>query len=277
MSAEDPAESASPEDELASRLAAFDEALAAGQTTPLPSDPAVPSELRSRLEHGMTCLQLLEEHWRSPRPGASGPFFLADAGGAVGDPGAVPQTEQPLTRLGRFQIRRELGRGGFGIVFLAHDPSLNRDVALKIPRPEVLVSPASRHRFQHEAQAAGRLDHPNVVPVYEVGEISGLAYIASAYCPGISLADWLHDRKEPVPARNAAGWIATLADAVQHAHSRGVLHRDLKPSNVLLVSSGVVSGESSHAPESGSAADSGLTPKITDFGLAKLVAKEEAG
>src|SRR5262249_45620120 len=150
--------------------------------------------------------------------------------------------------LGRFQVRRELGRGGFGVVFLAHDPRLGREVALKVPRLEGLVSAELQARFQQEARAAANLDHPSIVPVYEAGEEGGICYIAAAYCPGITLAAWLRQRTEPVPTALAAELLATLAGAVAHAHQRGVLHRDLKPANILLVSGGGVSGEPSDAP-----------------------------
>jgi WD40 repeat protein/serine/threonine protein kinase len=172
--------------------------------------------------------------------------------------------------LGRFQIRRELGRGGFGVVFLAHDPQLRREVALKVPRPDVLVSPELRERFLREARAAAALDHPNVVPVYEAGAVGFVCYIAAAYCPGCTLAQLLVPGDVLVPWREAAQLLATLADAVQHAHSRGVLHRDLKPANILLVRGGGVSGEGS--PDT--THHSLLTthqPKITDFGLAKFL------
>jgi WD40 repeat protein len=180
--------------------------------------------------------------------------------------GISSTAEHSPNHLGRFEIQRELGRGGFGIVFLAYDPSVGRQVALKLPRSDVLVSPEVRVRFHHEARAAAGLDHPNIVPVHEAGEIGAVCYIASAYCPGITLAEWLRGRTEPVGVRPAAELLATLADAVHHAHSRGVLHRDLKPANVLLqIADCRLQIEQSAILNLQSA-----IPKITDFGLAKL-------
>jgi serine/threonine protein kinase len=158
-----------------------------------------------------------------------------------------------------------LGRGGCGVVFLAYDPQLRRQVALKVPRAETLFSPDLRARFQHEARAAAALDHPNLVPVYEAGEEGSVCYIASAYCPGVTLAAWLKERTEPVPYRLAARLIATLAEAVEHAHRHGVLHRDLKPSNVMLETP--AKGLPPGVEEDGL----GFIPKVTDFGLAKLL------
>jgi serine/threonine protein kinase len=164
------------------------------------------------------------------------PAERADPGATATDEGIQASEPLPLTceSLGRFQLRRELGRGGFGIVFLAYDPQLGRQVALKIPRLEVLASPELRERFFHEACAAAGLDHPHIVPVYEAGTIGSISYIASAYCPGITLADWLRQHTEPAPFQLAAALVVNLAEAVHHAHSRGVLHRDLKPANILL-------------------------------------------
>jgi serine/threonine protein kinase len=170
-------------------------------------------------------------------------------------------------RLGRFEVRRELGRGAFGLVFLAHDPQLRREVALKVPRVEALVTAELRERFLREARAAAALGHPNLVPVYEVGSLGPVCYIASAYCPGPTLAAWLRERVAPVPERLAARLLATLAGALEHAHSRGVLHRDLKPSNVLL----------EPAPPGAAAPDGlDLVPRVTDFGMAKVLAEADA-
>lgn len=178
---------------------------------------------------------------------------------------AVPEmiATEPQS-LGRFQIQHELGRGGSGVVFKAFDPSLKRDVALKIPRGEGLVSSDARQRFLREAEAAAGLDHPHLVPVYDVGEAGSVCFIASAYCAGSDLAKWQRERNEPVDARLAATLVAVLANAIDHAHSRGVLHRDLKPSNILLfpdpMPAAIPGGEA--LP---------FTPRIADFGLAKLV------
>ena len=163
---------------------------------------------------------------------------------------------------GHFSIVRELGRGGFGVVFLAEDRSLRRQVALKVPRPEVLVTPEIRRRFLREAEAASRLDHPNIVPVFEVGEEGPICYIASAYCEGPTLAQWLREQTTPVPIRLASGLVAIVAAAVAHAHERGILHRDLKPGNILLQQR---PGNTSEPDELG------LVPRICDFGLAKLL------
>jgi WD40 repeat protein len=160
---------------------------------------------------------------------------------------------------------RELGRGGFGVVFLAEDPQVSRRVALKVPRLDVLASPELRARFLLEGKAAGGLDHPNIVPVYEAGEVDGVCYLVMPYCEGPTLAAWMAARSAPVSPRAAAALTATLADAVEHAHQRGVLHRDLKPANVLLHQAAGAS------PDPGGPAGA---PRIVDFGLAKLL---EAG
>ena len=99
--------------------------------------------------------------------------------------------QRPVHQVGRFRVLRELGRGGFGVVYRAFDPRLGRDVALKVPRPDVLLADGLRERFQREGRAAAGLDHPNIVPVFEAGEVGPACYIASAYCPGPTLKEWL--------------------------------------------------------------------------------------
>jgi len=137
-------------------------------------------------------------------------------------------------RLGQFRIVRELGRGGHGIVFLAHDPTLNRKVAIKIPRPETLISKNARRRFIAEGRAIASLNHPHILKVFEAGETGAICYIASEFCAGPSLEQWLGEQGRSMNPREAARVVADLAEAVEHAHSHGILHRDLKPSNVLL-------------------------------------------
>lgn len=179
-------------------------------------------------------------------------------------PAAYPGS--PPERFGRFRVVRELGRGGFGVVYLADDPALGRQVALKLPRPEALADPALRERFLREARAAAALDHPNVVPVHEAGAVGPVCYIVSAYCPGPTLAAWLRAQGGPIPVETAAAVVAALADAVGHAHAQGIFHRDLKPGNVMLT------------PRPASAGDTGsdlpFVPRLTDFGLAKLLDAE---
>ncbi len=169
-------------------------------------------------------------------------------------------------RLGRFQVLRELGQGGFGVVYLAYDPTLARRVALKAPRSDRWATPDFRRRFIQEGRAAALLDHPNIVRVLEADATESAGYIASVFCEGPSLAVWLRERKGPPSCRLAAALTADLAAGVHHAHERGVVHRDLKPANVLL--------------EIGSETDASdqprrITPKICDFGLAKVLEAEQ--
>src|SRR6516164_5383370 len=217
-------ESALSDEQYELLLADCDEALATGQTPGPLSQAFTPPELRPSLERDLACIKLLRQ-WRA------------------GSTAAAPLAGAPPVRIGRFEIRRELGRGGFGVVFLAFDSQLRREVALKVPRADALVTPDLRARFQQEARAASALDHVNLVPVYEAGEIGAVCYIASAYCPGVTLAKWLEQLSAPMVCPEAAALLVQLAEAVQHAHSRGVLHRDLKPENILLGSGGVASGE----------------------------------
>jgi WD40 repeat protein/serine/threonine protein kinase len=198
---------------------------------------------------------------------------------------ASERASLPWTQLGRFQLRRELGRGGFGLVYLAFDPLLQREVAVKIPRAESLVTPELRERFHREARTAAGLDHPNLVPIFEAGEVGPVCFVVSAYCPGPTLADWLKQQTERVPWREVAGLLRTLADAVHYAHRHGVVHRDLKPANILLQKSLTTEDaeerrgrESADYPlrAAASSAVSDFSPKITDFGLGKHVAEKAA-
>lgn len=164
-------------------------------------------------------------------------------------------------QIGPYTVERELGRGGFGVVLLARDERLDRSVALKVPRPEVLGNAAVRERFLREAEAVAALAHPNIVPVYEVGQLGPVDFIASQYCPHGSLADALAAGKTFSP-RQSAQLIQHLAEAVEHIHSHGLLHRDLKPSNVLLAEKDEEHDRADELP---------FRPLVTDFGLAKLV------
>jgi serine/threonine protein kinase len=203
-------------------------------------------------------------------------------GDAVPHPAGEPtshDSEQPL-HWGRFIIRGELGRGGQGIVFLAHDPQLDRDVALKIPRPEVVMTQPLRDRFLREAQMAARLDHPHLVPVFEAGEIGPVCYLTTAYCSGMTLAHWLQSQSKPVDFHLAARLVMPLSEAVHYIHRHGIVHRDLKPGNVILQMDAkgpdavtVESPAGKRRREAGGSSSRGdlpFIPRLTDFGLAKL-------
>ena len=161
---------------------------------------------------------------------------------------AFPET------LSRFKIEKQIGSGGFSRVFLAHDPKLKRKVALKVPNLATIATDEYRERFKREAQAAGILSHPSIVPVYESGNVGPLAYIAYQYCEGQNLADWFESCDRKVPVKVAAAIVEKLAHAVEHAHQRGIIHRDLKPANILVEASD---------------SDQQIELRITDFGLAR--------
>jgi WD40 repeat protein len=243
----------SVEDEFIARLTAHDDALQARRPTNLAEDTAtLTPALRFKLEQHADWCEFVRAAWTLLRDGP--------------EPDAAPTLSDSDTpkRFGRFEIRRELGRGAYGVVFLAFDPRLRRQVALKLPRPEVMVTAEMRARFEREARAAAVLDHPNLVPVFDAGEEGSISFIASAYCPGVTLSEWLKARAEPVPPRLAARIAATIAGAIGHAHARGVLHRDLKPGNVMLEP--LPDG----GPHSAGCDGMNFIPKVADFGLARM-------
>ena len=155
--------------------------------------------------------------------------------------------EMPFEFAGH-RVDREIASGGMGTVYAAEQLRLKRPVALKLVRSSAFARAEELQRFRAEAETVARLDHPHIVPLYEVGEVAGQPYFTMKLLPGGTLADRL--KSGPLPPREAAIMMAKLARAVHHAHERGVLHRDLKPGNVLLDASG--------------------EPCLTDFGLAKM-------
>jgi WD40 repeat protein len=184
-------------------------------------------------------------------------------------PPEEPSEPDGLKRLGRFTIVRELGRGGFGVVFLADDPLMGRRVALKVPRVEVLSGTEGWRRFVRESRASSRLDHPNLVPVLEAGSIGPMGYIISTYVAGPSLEQWLRHHRRIAPPRWAAQLVATLAHGIEHAHQRQVLHRDLKPANILLQAPDGRREMPDHDAWRHVPLESWV-PRICDFGLARL-------
>jgi serine/threonine-protein kinase len=146
---------------------------------------------------------------------------------------AVVSDNRIGTKLAGYRIERVLGRGGMSVVYLAHDTRLKRNVALKLLAPELAEDEGFRMRFLRESQLAASLDHPNVVPVYEAGEVDGLLYIAMRYVPGTDLKALLRAEGALGPER-ALMLVGQVASALDAAHERGLVHRDVKPSNVLL-------------------------------------------
>jgi tetratricopeptide (TPR) repeat protein/tRNA A-37 threonylcarbamoyl transferase component Bud32 len=185
------------------------------------------------------------------QPALTGP---PDAG-KTGPPesGAILPAVAGAPAIAGYEVLSELGRGGMGVVYKARQAGLKRLVALKMILHGEHAEPEERARFRTEAEAVARLQHPNIVQIYEVGEQVGTPYFSLELVDGGSLAQKLAGAPQPPP--EAAGLIRTLARAIHHAHAHGVVHRDLKPANVLLSPDG--------------------TPKITDFGLAKKL--DEAG
>src|SRR6478672_10189617 len=155
-------------------------------------------------------------------------------------------------KLGRYEIHSKLGEGGMGEVYRAHDPKMNREVAIKV-LPAALTSDKDRlARFELEAQAAGALNHPNILAVYDVGAHDSSPYIVSELLEGDSLRERLNDG--PVAHRKAIDYALQIAHGLGAAHEKGIVHRDLKPDNLFITNDDRV--------------------KILDFGVAKLTSPD---
>ncbi|PZR72455.1 MAG: hypothetical protein DLM73_13145 [Chthoniobacterales bacterium] len=181
---------------------------------------------------------------------------LGSSFGLPGDEVAADDLLDPMQvrRFGDYELLGEIARGGMGVVYRARQISLNREVAVKMILAGELAGEAALRLFQNEAHAAANLHHPNIVPVYEIGERETQHYFTMRFVPGgQTIADWARGQGEDY--RAIAGAVARVARAVAYAHERGVLHRDLKPSNVLWDPVG--------------------EPQVTDFGLAKVLASAD--
>jgi len=194
-----------------------------------------------------------------PAPGAGGADPRVDDDlpeGGEDDPNALFPPERPQT-IGRYRVIRPLGRGGFGRVYLAHDDDLDRQVAIKVPNPERMTRPADIASFLAEGRLLARLDHPHIVLVFDAGRTeAGVGFVVSKLIEGSDLATRIGQGRPSF--QEAAELIASLAEALHHAHTHGLVHRDVKPANILIDRTGRAY-----------LADFGLALKDEDFGTGK--------
>lgn len=241
--------------ELLERL---DAARRAGEASPLAElatrHPDVADELRQLWGMqqmaetlGRSAANVLEE------PGA--PRSPEAGGDRVGAADGISRESSSGKRFGDFELIAELGRGGMGVVYKARHVQLDRVVALKMLLRSDVASRQEIERLRNEAAAAAQLDHPHIVPVYEVGEVDDRPYFSMKYIAGTTLSQRLADG--PISQREAARLMIPVCRAIEAAHGRGILHRDLKPSNILIDPSG--------------------QPHVTDFGLAKRIESGQNG
>lgn len=191
--------------------------------------------------------------WKSALPPAEG---VPDADASSADPYLTTPQESPAAHfplrnledmVGRYRIEKVLGKGGFGVVYLAHDDELHRPVAIKVPRRQRISSPEDAQAYVNEARVLASLDHPNIVPVHDVGHTEdGLCFVVSKFIEGCDLEKKIKATR--LSFRESAGLVAIVAEALHHAHGRGLVHRDIKPANILIDTSG--------------------KPYVADFGLA---------
>jgi tRNA A-37 threonylcarbamoyl transferase component Bud32 len=213
--------------------------------------PELLEELRARLQAMSGMNKMLDAQatasWQASPPRAD-PQTTQSEGKAAGGLRSIVKDAQPAVP--GYEIFDEIGRGGMGVVFKARHVALNRVVALKTLLSHALLRADNKRRFVQEAKVMALLQHPNIVQIYEIGEVDGHPFMAMEYVPGQTLRD--RQDAKPWAPNQAAEMVAILARAVQAAHAHGIIHRDLKPNNILLTADGV--------------------PKICDFGVAKCLA-----
>src|SRR5881296_4667774 len=199
------------------------------------------------------------ECYRCHTPVPSNSRFCSSCGADVSGGGGPTSTssidvvQERLQRIleGKYRIERLLGKGGMGAVFLAHDLTLEREVAIKVLPPDITMDEHIVKRFQQEAKTAAKLDHTNIIPIYRVESEGGLNYFVMKYIAGVSLEDVLEQKKEPLAADYIQRVVWEAACALGHAHQRGIVHRDVKPANIMFDHDGKV--------------------MLTDFGISKAL------
>jgi WD40 repeat protein/tRNA A-37 threonylcarbamoyl transferase component Bud32 len=256
----------SREERINAILAEYLEAAAAGQAPGRDAFLARYPDLADDLRAFLVDQERFAHAARQLGPPAAVPAPTA----ASGETASVDPSLARVRYFGDYELLKEIARGGMGVVYKARQVSLNRVVALKMILAGQLASEADVRRFRTEAEAAANLDHPNIVPIHEVGEHQGQHYFSMKLIEGGSLSDRIPELVgEPLASVRL---LAQVARAVHYAHQRGILHRDLKPANILLSRStgGPPVGFSPQSPQAGRLC---YEPHVTDFGLARRVEK----